>query len=60
MELLYRRLGWMNAFALFIEPGIRRLYLTIPMDEEITLDRAPLSVKVRPGQRAQAPAVPGD
>lgn len=48
MELLYRRLGWLAAFALFIEPAIREQYDTIPMDEEIILARDPLWIVAKP------------
>lgn len=49
-ELLYRRLGWFAAYALFIEPGIRRSYDTMELDEEIDLDRSPLVVRMRGGR----------
>lgn len=48
MELLYRRLGWLAAFALFIEPEIRENYETLPIQREIILDRDPLWVVVQP------------
>src|ERR1051326_8529564 len=48
MELLYRRLGWFVAFALFIEPGIRARYETILVEDELILDRDPLWVAVTP------------
>lgn len=44
MELLYRRLGWFAAFAMFIEPEIRKDYVTLPIDEAIVLDKDPLWV----------------
>jgi hypothetical protein len=42
MELLYRRLGWFAAFALYLEPTLRAEYETIPVDTEVVLDRDPL------------------
>ncbi len=48
MELLYRRLGWLAAFALYVEPGIRMDYHSVPLDSEILLDRTPLWVTARP------------
>lgn len=50
MELLYRRLGWMAAYALYVEPMIRKLYLTVPLDEDIELSRSPLIVKMKAGR----------
>lgn len=48
MELLYRRLGWMVAWALFVEPQIRVKYITRAIEHEIVLDRDPLWVAVTP------------
>lgn len=48
MEMLYRRLGWLAAFALYIEPGIRRVYENVAIEEEIVLDRDPLWVVTTP------------
>ncbi len=48
MELLYRRLGWIAAYALYIEPGIRMDYDVMPIDSEIVLDREPLWVIAHP------------
>lgn len=47
MELLYRRLGWLASFALYVEPVIRAEYETIKMDSEILLDNR-LWVIVKP------------
>jgi hypothetical protein len=44
MELLYRRLGWFAAFAMFIEPDIRHEFDTMPSDPAMVLDRDPLFV----------------
>jgi hypothetical protein len=44
MELLYRRLGWFAAFAIFHEPGIRDTWETLPLPESMVLDRDPLWV----------------
>jgi len=48
MEILYRRLGWLAAFALFIEPRIRQEYDTIQVEDELILDRDPLWVAFTP------------
>lgn len=48
MELLYRRIGWFVAFALYIEPEIRRKYEDVGIEREIILDRQPLWVAVTP------------
>lgn len=44
MELLWRRLGWFAAFALYIEPEIRKSFQSVPIDTEIVLNRDPLFV----------------
>lgn len=49
-ELLYRRLGWFASYAMFMEPGIRRLYDTLPIEEEIDLDRHPLVIRMKSGR----------
>lgn len=48
MEALYRRLGWLVAFGLYIEPGIRATYEPVQLEDEIVLDRTPLWVAVTP------------
>ncbi len=48
MELVYRRVGWLAAFALFIEPFIRMKYDNISIEREIVLNRDPLRVGVTP------------
>lgn len=48
MELLYRRLGWFAAFALYVEPKIREDYETLPIDEGLVLDKDPLWVMTAP------------
>jgi hypothetical protein len=48
MELLYRRLGWFVANAMFIEPKLRELYSEVEIPSDIGLDRDPLWVVVRP------------
>jgi hypothetical protein len=48
MEVLYRRLGWLVAFALYMEPRIRKDYETISIEKELILDRYPLWVGVTP------------
>src|SRR5207249_3922221 len=53
MELLYRRLGWLAAYALYIEPSIRMEYFSIPIDSEVVLDREPLWVIVHPDRLLQ-------
>lgn len=48
MELLYRRLGWFCAWALFIEPQIRANWEDIGIEKELILDRDPLWVPCTP------------
>ena len=48
MEILYRRLGWFAAFALFMEPALRDMYETIEHDPWMVLDRDPLWVTTEP------------
>lgn len=48
MELLYRRLGWFTAFALFVEPKLRKHFDSIPIDNEILYDRDPLHLITHP------------
>lgn len=48
MEILYRRLGWLCAFALYIEPAIRAKYETVHLEHELILNRDPLWVAVTP------------
>lgn len=48
MEMLYRRLGWFIAFALYHEPALRLKYETVFVEDEIILDREPLWVAVTP------------
>lgn len=48
MELLYRRLGWFAAFALFIEPQIRTEFESVAIDSSIVLDKDPLWVLAYP------------
>lgn len=48
LEILYRRLGWLAAYALFIEPRIREEYENVSVEEEIILDRTPLWIAITP------------
>lgn len=48
MELLYRRLGWFVAYALFKEPEVRAKYYDVGIDAELILDRDPLWVVTEP------------
>ncbi len=48
MEILYRRLGWLAAMALYIEPDLRREYANVSTEAELILDRSPLQVAVTP------------
>jgi hypothetical protein len=48
MELLYRRLGWMVAWALYIEPAIRAGWEDIGIEKELILDRGDLWVPCTP------------
>lgn len=48
MELLYRRVGWLAAFALYIEPKLRDRYDTIQTEDEFILDRDPLWIAFTP------------
>jgi hypothetical protein len=47
-ELLFRRLGWLVAYALYIEPKVREVYENVSTEREIALDRSPLIVGVTP------------
>lgn len=47
-ERLYRRLGWIAAWGLYIEPKIRERWETILVEGELILDRDPLWVAVTP------------
>src|SRR3989304_1592815 len=47
MELLYRRIGWMVAFALFTEPSTRNIYETLDTGDDIILDKDPLWVGIK-------------
>lgn len=48
MEVLTRRLGWLAASALYLEPSLRKDYENIQVESEIILDRTPLWVAVTP------------
>lgn len=48
MELFYRRLGWIAAFASYIEPKIRLEYETIPTPEEIDFTIDNISIICKP------------
>lgn len=48
MEVLFRRLGWLTAWALYIEPKIRSKYDTVMVEDELVLDRTPVWVAVTP------------
>jgi hypothetical protein len=48
METLYRRLGWLAAWAIYIEPTLRKEYENVGTEAEIILDRSPLWVAVTP------------
>jgi hypothetical protein len=48
MEILYRRLGWFIAWALFKEGDIRKRWQNIGIEKELILDRTPLWVQVKP------------
>lgn len=48
MESLYRRLGWLAAYALYLEPRVRRDYENVQTEAEIILDRSPLLVPITP------------
>lgn len=47
-ETLYRRAGWVAAFALFVEPRIRAEFENVSTEAELILDRDPLWVPVTP------------
>jgi hypothetical protein len=48
LELAYRRVGWLAAYALYIEPLVRRDYETISVEAEHILDRTPLWIGYTP------------
>lgn len=47
-ELIYRRVGWLLAYALFIEPTVRLKYETIKVEGELILERDPLWTPITP------------
>ena len=53
MEELYRRLGWIAAFALYVEPKWRAEWDTIQVEHELILDRSPLWVPFTPDRVLQ-------
>jgi len=48
MERLYRRLGWISAWVLYMEPHLREIYEDVSVEGELILDRDPLWVAVTP------------
>lgn len=48
MELLYRRLGWLSAWALFLEPKIRESYHDVGIEKELILEEGDLWVPTTP------------
>jgi len=48
MELLYRRLGWFVAYALYMEPKVREKYWYVDIDSEVVLDHDPLWIVTQP------------
>lgn len=48
MEILYRRLGWLAGFALYVEPTIRATYDNVGVEDELILAREPLWVPFTP------------
>lgn len=53
MECLYRRLGWLVSYAIFVEPFLRRTQESLLLPEELILDREPLHIAVTPGRLLQ-------
>lgn len=47
-EILYRRLGWLVSWALYMEPKIREKYDTLAVEHDLILDRTPLWIPVKP------------
>lgn len=47
-EILYRRMGWLAAYALYIEPRVRATYENVTTEDELILNRDPLWVAVTP------------
>lgn len=47
-ERFYRRLGWLAADALYMEPALRTEYDNVAVEGELVLDRTPLWVAVTP------------
>ena len=60
MECLYRRLGWLAAWALYVEPEVRVKYTNIPIDFNATYQRNPLWVMTTPGRVLQEKDAPQD
>jgi hypothetical protein len=48
MEKLYRRLGWIAAWGLYMEPIVRETWDNVAVEGELILDRDPLWVPVTP------------
>lgn len=48
MELVYRRLGWLAAWAIYAEPKLREEFEPVSVEKEIILDRGSLWVPVTP------------
>lgn len=53
MEVLYRRLGWIAGWSLYIEPTIRENWDNVSVEGELILDREPLWVAVTPDRVLQ-------
>lgn len=47
-EQVYRRCGWVTAFALYIEPRLRKDWENVSIEGELILDRSPLWVPTQP------------
>lgn len=47
-ERLYRRMGWLVAYCLFLEPQVRARYKNVMVEAELPLDRRPLVVGTTP------------
>jgi hypothetical protein len=48
LETLYRRCGWFAAYALFMEPRLRKEFENVSTEAELILDREPLWIPVTP------------
>lgn len=47
-ERAYRRAGWLIAYCLYVEPGLRTTYENVSTEDELILNRDPLWIAITP------------